>query len=245
MKTLRAKLFSIWTAFLSTIHLYTKSHHDKACSAIRTLYEAQIENMNKVLDGWKVAYDQAANAFNKASAELEDTKSKMALLEEKVKDFSAMEKKVAVYKTTASANLEYVDNVQKQLAGILEKSPEFGFPKSVPVPGSTSIKNYETESEGDKFEVLRFRVMAFDDTTYNIHQNPDMESRIGFMLNHLKQYGGMEKIAERLIYSGAVALTLGYNENSTVFSLYAEAVLKKPEVVFKVDNTVKIDGEEG
>lgn len=192
----------IWKWILRKLHLYTEEEHNKVCCVVEILYETQIA-------GLKAAHEQLLEMNQEMSDSIEE-----------------LQHKLLVYKKTAKENLDYVKDVQKAIGDIMHTSKNFGFPNSVPIPGSAAVVTDHTEKDGEEFSVVRSRVITLDGLTTMINDNPDAETRTGLVVNHMRQYGLMNRIAESLISAGAVNFVLAYNRNCTCYEMYTEITAK-------------------
>lgn len=230
--TLWERLLRIWYAILSVFHLMTVGQHNKACEVINSLHDSKVLIMENSL-----SYKESV--IGTLTEDINALNEKLAQSEEECRKIRS---KIDAYKATASVNLDYVKDTQKALGEVLGKTPEFGFPKRVAIPGSSTMtKDIKTLDDGEEYSVIRVRLIAPDNITAIINQEPDMATRVGILLKQMDIFETSKVIGETLLNNGAVRLILAYNKNCTNYELFAEVVAKNcykdSYLVIEGDNT--------
>ena len=218
-----SKLRRFLQKILRFFHLYTASEHDQVCTIIRELYDTQIEAYKMAVTGWELKYEELSVQLEMRNADIDEIRAKLQDIKESDTD---LREAVDIYRSAAERNLDYVKNVEKQISDVLRDSTAFGFPGSIPIPGSAVIRRDDVHIGDDEYNVIRARIMTLDHITTQINMEPDIGKRIGIVLDAMERQGLMNRISNALIASGAAALILAYNPNSTVYELYVEITAK-------------------
>ena len=258
-------LLNIWLTILHWLGLRTVKEHNDVCAALRTIYEGQITEykrltteLRELANSYLEKSDMYETMYTNQQTVVNDDIAKIHELEENYdnlkKDYSKtcddyhdlrventeLRATLSRYKTAGDYNLKFVKDTQKLLEREIKPSDEFSFPRSQPWPGSMTITDdIANMDNGDKKVIVRGRCIAMDDTTTQINNEPDMYGKIMKMVDQMKRYGTLDRVAYQMITSGAMTLTLAYNEDCTNYVLYYEMAADAPESQCKLEKMVQ------
>lgn len=233
--------------------LYTHKEYimmeERACSFER--------KSNDLCDDLTAARKRIQSLESQLSEEMllkSELQSQVAMVMQKnldLKDHNdSLKRKLDQMEEYKRVDAEYLRETQKQLSEEFGMHPVFGFPRSVALPGSTSITSVRTRKPGesDEFTVARGRVILDDQITKQINQTPHMYDKIQLVLGFLARYGSLERLMKDIIYNGGMAMTLAYRDDTTTYELYFETTAKNYNadsiMVFNTD-TGCVEGKEG
>lgn len=123
-------------------------------------------------------------------------------------------------------NLETIKSLEAQLHEVYQHSLNFGFPRSIPSPGSVSMYDLTVAHEDQLYYNARLRMILTDDETSRVNQEPDQAKRIKIVDQILEQRGMYTRIGRRMVMGGASPVTLAYNSDCTNFEVYAECAAR-------------------
>lgn len=213
-KTLANILADIWRTFLKVLGLCLLSDHEKQCSEI-------VDECEKKILDLRNAYQEKMDVFEK---DLEDIKR--ANEEVQYKYTRALEQVVRYREIVPMENLAAVKSYQKQLSEYLHDTTTFGFPSSRAIPGSVAMSSAIVHADEHDMINCRLRLIATDEETTLINQEPDMRIRYKIMLDILRKRGLYEKIAEHILYDGGASMSMAYNNSCTNYELYIDMAVK-------------------
>ena len=134
---------------------------------------------------------------------------------------------------------EYYKTVQETLSKALHGDAVYGFNRSLAFPGSTAVTTHEfresDDAKDEKFVAISGRTIVDDATTAQLRKLPDISSKYQYLYNYMVQYGLVERIAQMVVNSGALQLTMAYNTDCTVCEVYYNLQLKKVDHQWVVD----------
>lgn len=236
-----------WTKFLNVIGLYTKGQYVNL--------ETVNINLLSRLDLMEETYETQINQLNEAAANAQNTQNNViAKLNEELaaaKHETVEAKKEAdrqvrytieKYKAVPDENAALIKELQKQLGDLFREHPVFGFPNSIPIPGSTCVVSHTIRSDDtDDKAICQGRCILTDDITAAINDNPSAEDRFNIITNYMKRYDILARITLELMRHGALGLSLAYNKNCTAYEVYYEVianVVKDPILTIDTDSRV-------
>lgn len=123
-------------------------------------------------------------------------------------------------------NLQVIKDLESQIHGIYVTSRNFGFPNSVPLPGSATMTDAGIMYNDTPFIDLNIRAIATDEETARINQEPDQRRRFIMMIDILRNRGFLTRIGERIITSGAATVGMAYNPDCTNYEVYVDVAAK-------------------
>ena len=221
-ETLGEKLLKLWTSILTALGLCTIKSRDLA-----------IKELNSAID----EYNKTFTEYDEMIKDLKERSEKAKEAYDRVHDQAIRYRDVV-----PTENLEIIKELQKQIHDIYATSRDFSFPNSIAIPGSTAMNDCGILNNNEPFIDLKVRLIATDDETARINQEPDQKRRYAMMINIMKQRGVLERIAERMVSCGAVPLAISYNSDCTNFELFAEftaKVLPNAGTIRTINNDVK------
>lgn len=169
-------------------------------------------------------YDQLMTDYNtsEASTKLELQKANQELQ-------SKIDKIMADCKTAE----DYYKSVQKQISEALTEDSRFKFGFRGGIIGSSHVGSAKDTNSGNI--LINGRTVFLDEVTEKIQRASSMNEKYYIALNQLIKYGLIEKVSERLIQSGALEFTLGYNQDCTSLELFYQITCVPPEAMLTVD----------
>lgn len=122
---------------------------------------------------------------------------------------------------------EFYRTVQKQLSGEFHHDPVFGFTSSPAIPGASVVTGFYNGN--DNSSNIVGRTLLMDNITAKVNNAMTMAEKYRIILNTMIQLGLIDKIAQNLIATGAIQLSLTYNENCTTSEVYYMVKCQKPD----------------
>ena len=224
-------------ALLRSLHLYTSKQHDEVCRTINQLNDAKVSMLNEQLDFAENKANRLAEENGRLMSMVEETTSTVSMLEEEngklrtsVEEFELaiadLRTRFELANRADEDNMKLVKETQKALSEGLHGTTMYEFRGSHPIPGSTSVQRDTFVDGNDECTVVRMRCLALDETTTKINDMKTNAERIRAVVDQMRRYGTFGRIAEELLRSGAMAMTLAYNGNNTTYELYVETMAK-------------------
>ena len=220
-KTFRQRLKEFWYDILAMFGLCTIRAHNNSCTIIRDSYEVQLEAYKEKL---RITTETFHEKFDAMQRDLDRIKELDATDKEQYREAVAQLER---YRDAVPAeNVDMIKTLQKQIGEIYATSRNFGFPNSLPMPGSISMSDNLMRTDDGEFYDAKVRMILMDDETQRINNEPDQRKRYIMMVDLLRRRGMLERIGERMITGGAATLAIAYNQNNTNYELYAEFTAK-------------------
>lgn len=131
---------------------------------------------------------------------------------------------------------EFYKTVQEMVSKALSEDSRFKFGSTGGIPGSSHVGVSSGINSNEETEiVINGRTVFLDEITDKIQHATSMNEKYSIALNQLIKYGLLEKVAQRMIQSGALEFTLGYNQNCTSLELFYQITCKKPDSLLNID----------
>lgn len=216
-ETFVEKLLKIWYSILAAFGLCTIRSRDEKEREIADLhdkYDEEIQNIIKDYEGKFAEYGRMIDDLTKRSQIAKES-------------YNRIHDQMLRYRDTVpTENLDTIKELEKQIHDIYATSRHFSFPNSIPMAGSVSMNDSGVIADNDNFLDVKVRLIATDEETAKINQEPDQVRRYAMLVDIMKRRGLLERLGERMISSGAATIAMAYNGDCTCFECYLEATAK-------------------
>ena len=231
---MKEKLTKLFAKIRRFFRIYTNTEHDTVCKALNAIHEQENISYKGIIESKNDEIDDLQEQVKRLKAEMDTIRE----------NAENMKSEVLRLKNVPNESSALIKSFQKTLSEALHGSEEFGFQRSVPIPGSSCVRSSFSQDHDDnglvnKYTVIRTRTIALDSETAKINEIPDLYGKIYYLTQIMQDRDILNRFAHDIIMNGGANVVLAYNPNCTNYELYCEATLLQPKTALIITK----DGE--